>query len=390
MPPGDPGRDLLEQPAVAIGALGRVKLADVSRVLDGVVPGIVDAHIHQWDPFTTPREGSRVARAYKRAPGLVERIFPLLAGQANREGLVTARHVLRPYLPADYATDVRDVPAAVGAPVEALIHVEASWHGPDPADETRWVEALPFGEDGTPRLAAIVGHADPRAADFAATLDAHRAASERFRGIRCMAAWHPDPKVRNWSDGPGILRAPEFLRGFAALAERELTFDAYVYSHQLRDVRVLAEEYPDTTIVLDHFAPLVGWLGPMGRATGQTDAERAEIFSHWQNALAALAEHRNVVAKLSGFAFPALGLQEARIGRAALAELAAPLIDHTVDSFGGDRVIWGSNFPMDKAISTYVDVAGALADVLAPRGPDLLARVFRANALRAYRLARAE
>src|SRR3954451_14668082 len=125
----------------------------------------------------------------------------------------------------------------------------------------------------------------------------------------------------------------------------------------------------------------------MGRATGQTDAERTEIFSDWENALAALAQHRNVVAKLSGFAFPALGLQEPGIGRATLAELAAPLIDHTVDSFGGDRLLWGSTFPMDKAISTYVDVAGALADVLAPRGPDLLARVFRTNALRAYRLA---
>ena len=363
-------------------------MSSVSRILDGVVSGIVDAHIHQWDPFTTPREASRLAPVYKRAPRLINRIFPLLAGRANREGLVTARHVLQPYVPADYASDVRDVPEAVGAPVEAVIHVEASWHGPDPVDETGWVDRLPFGRDGAPGLAAIVGHADPRAADFATTLDAHRAASERFRGIRCMAAWHPDRKIKNWSDGPGILRAAGFLRGFAALAERNLTFDAYVYSHQLGDVRVLAGEYPDTTIVLDHFAPLVGWLGPMGRATGRTDADRAAIFSHWRDDVAALAEHRNVVAKLSGLAFPALGLQTPGVDRAALGELVAPLINHAVDRFGEDRVMWASNFPMDKAIAKYVDVAGALADVLAPRGPDLLARVFRTNAVGAYRLDR--
>jgi hypothetical protein len=43
---------------------------------------------------------------------------------------------------------------------------------------------------------------------------------------------------------------------------------------------------------------------------------------------------------------------------------------------------------MDKAIATYADVAGALTDVLASRGSDLLARVFRTNAVAAYRLDR--
>ena len=38
--------------------------------LQGVVPAIVDTHIHQWDPFTTPREASRLAPLYRRALGL--------------------------------------------------------------------------------------------------------------------------------------------------------------------------------------------------------------------------------------------------------------------------------------------------------------------------------
>ncbi|HEX4719133.1 MAG TPA: amidohydrolase family protein [Thermoleophilaceae bacterium] len=359
----------------------------VCAVMNGLAGArpIIDTHIHQWDPFTTPREVSRLAPVYRRAPRLFERLFPLLAGKANRETLLTPRHALRPYLPADYLRDVAALPATFGLQVEAVIHVEADWHSDDPVEETRWVDGLPFGRDGAPRLAAVIGHADPRQRGFAEVLDRHAAASGRFRGIRCMAAWHPDPKVRNWSAGERILRSPEFLRGFAALAERGLTFDAYVFSRQLPDVVVLAREYPDTTIVLDHYAPLVGWLGPMGKATGRTDSERADLLARWRDDIGALAEHPNVVAKHSGLAFPPLGFGQPGIDRAALAGKIRPLVDHVTDAFGEDRVLFGSNFPMDKAVTSYEVIAGALVDTLAPRGDRLLAKVFRENAERVYR-----
>jgi predicted TIM-barrel fold metal-dependent hydrolase len=48
--------------------------------------------------------------------------------------------------------------------------------------------------------------------------------------------------------------------------------------------------------------------------------------------------------------------------------------------------MFGSNFPMDKALATYPVVVGALLDILAPRGDDLLRKVFRENAERIYRL----
>jgi predicted TIM-barrel fold metal-dependent hydrolase len=201
-----------------------------------------------------------------------------------------------------------------------------------------------------------------------------------------MTTWHPDRKVKRWAATEGVLRSPGFLRGFAALAERGLTFDAYVYSNQLADVGVLATEYPETTIVLDHYAPPVGWLGPMGRGTGRTAAERDALLARWHDDLAALAPHDNVVAKHSGLAFPVLGLKEVGLGRAALAERVAPLVHHTTDVFGEDRLVFGSNFPMDKAVTSYDVVVGALVDLLAPRGETLLRKVFHDNAIRVYSL----
>lgn len=367
----------------------------MSRALAGIVSGIIDTHIHQWDPFNTPRTASALAPIHKRAPRLLAAALPLLVSRGNREMVRTPEHVATPYLPATYAADVAGVPDAVGVPVESVVHVQADWKTKDPlghAGETAWLETLPWGRDGNPQLAGIVGHADPRDARFAELLDAHAAASPRFCGVRCMGSWHRDRGVKSYADIEGLFRTPAFLSGFAALAERGLTFDAYVYSHQLSDVGVLAAEYPETTIVLDHFAPPVGWLGPMGKTTGRTQAERDALFEEWQTGISELAEaHPNVVAKLSGLSFPVLGMPTARWSRTDIAENVGSLIRHTVASFGPDRVTYGSNFPMDKAITDYPNLPGALldvlADVLAEYGDDVLLRnVFRDNAQRIYSL----
>ena len=358
----------------------------MTQTLSGIVPSIVDTHIHQWDPFTTPREASRLAPLYKRAPRLLERLKPVLLDQGTREMVRTARYAARPYLPADYASDVAGTVDAVGVPVEAAVHVQCGWHRPDQSEETAWLDALPFGSGGYPELAAIVGNADPRDPDFAAVLDAHARASTRFRGIRFMTTWHPDKGVKNWIDEEGVLRSAGLLRGFAALAERGLTFDAYVYSHQIGDVAVLAKEYPETTIVLDHYAPPVGIIGPMGRAAGHTESERAALLARWKDDLAQLGDYPNVVAKHSGLAFPMLGHREPGVGREELAERVSVLVGHTTDVFGEDRLMFGSNYPMDKAIASYGTVVGALADLLAPYGHEVLRKVFRDNAKVVYKL----
>jgi predicted TIM-barrel fold metal-dependent hydrolase len=200
-----------------------------------------------------------------------------------------------------------------------------------------------------------------------------------------MGAWHPDKGVRRYADEEGLLRSADFLRGFSPLAERRLTFDAYVYSGQIDDVAVLAAEYPETTIVLDHYAPPVGWGGPMA-GVGHTQADRDRLLGEWREAISALATHPNVVAKHSGLAFPILGLPNGVWDRERIADTMRPLIDHTQDVFGTDRTLFGSNFPMDKALAPYDQVVGALTDVLAPRGVDVLAAVFHENARRIYGL----
>jgi predicted TIM-barrel fold metal-dependent hydrolase len=194
--------------------------------------------------------------------------------------------------------------------------------------------------------------------------------------------------VRSWTSQAGLLASSDLLRGFAEVASRGLTFEAWVYSHQLADVAALAREYPQTTIVLNHYGTPVGIFGPRGRSTGHTDADRAGILARWRDDIAAVAAEPNVVAKQSGMGMPLLGLPTPPPGSTVdhdlLRDSMAPLVTHTADVFGPDRTLWASNFPIDKPNATLPMTVELLLEILGDRAePE---KLFRANAARIYRI----
>jgi L-fuconolactonase len=346
--------------------------------------GVIDPHIHLWDPLTTRRTTSGLARVFRPLPH-VPRAMRWVAPRADREFIGHPHHVLKPYLPVDHHADAGEVPVAT------VVHIEADWprgERRDSVDETRWLTALPFGQDGAPTLGALVVQVDPRFDDAGAILDEHLAVSPLVRGVRCVASHHPDPGVRDFADQPHLLIEPAFLKGFAALAERDLSFDVWCYSHQLPDVITLAREYPETTFVLDHHATPVGLLGPRGKTTGRTADERSALLATWRDDIAALATLSNVVAKHSGIGMPLLGANRARpLAADDLSELTdqvGPMIRHVHDTFGADRTMWASNFPIDKAELTLPATLRLVTDVL---GTDVdLTKLVRDVARRVYRI----
>jgi predicted TIM-barrel fold metal-dependent hydrolase len=269
-----------------------------------------------------------------------------------------------------------------------VVHVEAAWLGDDPSssvDETRWVSALPFGQAGAPELGAVVVHADPRWPAVGQVLDAHLAASPLVRGVRHSLA-HADGDVRSFEHDGAALADPAFLDGFAAVAARGLSFELWLYSHQLPLVPGLVAEFPETTFVLDHYATPVGLFGPRG-GTGSAGQRRA-LLDGWRDDLARVAAHPNVVAKHSGLGMPVLGgVPRRQLGVGSLSEVTervAPLVRHLHDCFGPDRTMWASNYPVDKPVLSLPATAKVLLDVLgADARPDQL---FSGVASRTYRL----
>ena len=265
--------------------------------------------------------------------------------------------------------------------------------GPDdmkPVGETEFVNGVAAmsasGRYGATRVAAaIVGFADLTLGErVGAVLDAHLAASPRFRGIRHAAGWDASDEVRNSHTKPprGLFLESGFRRGFAELGPRGLSFEAWLYHPQLADLVDLAKAFPETTIVLDHFG------GPLG--IGPYAGKRAEIFQSWKSAIRSVADCPNVVAKLGGLVMPLNGFglhkRAAPVTSSELADLTREWYLHTIDVFGPARCMFESNFPVDKVSCSYRVLWNSFKRIAAPFSSAEKAAMFSGTATRVYRL----
>ena len=260
-----------------------------------------------------------------------------------------------------------------------------------PVGETEFVDGVAAqsasGRYGETRVAAaIVGFADLTLGDTVdEVLEAHLAAARaRFRGIRHAAGFDPHDDVRNSHTNPpkGLLGMPRFRDGVRRLARHRLTFDAWLYHHQIPELTDLARACPEVTIVLDHFG------GPLG--IGPYAGQRAEIFGQWKKDIADLARCPNVAVKLGGINMAVNGFGWHRRDRPPTSEeLVAATGDyyvHTIDRFGPDRCMFESNFPVDKVSCSYVVLWNAFKRIAARFSPAERSALFHDTAARVYRL----
>ncbi len=182
-------------------------------------------------------------------------------------------------------------------------------------------------------------------------LDAHMAASPRFRGIRHASGWDASQEVRNSHTSPteGMLGDTTFREGFAELGRRNLTFDAWLYHPQIPELTDLARAFPNQLIVIDHCG------GPLG--IGRYQGKREEIFNTWKDDVIQLSKCQNVVAKIGGLLMPINGFGLHKRDKPAssqeLADATERYYMHMIEHFGVNRCMFESNFPVDKVSCSY-------------------------------------
>ena len=345
-------------------------------------PAIIDPHVHYWDPGTTPHQVTPLVKLFGRWPKLLERMVRRATPTPLVDFVGPPDHVLNAHLPATFlaSTGHHDV--------RGIVHVEAGWHGRGRvavAGETRWLDQL------DPPPLAIIGRANlANSADLEAVLDAHSLASGRLRGIRQSLSAHPAPGVYTW-ETPGLMGTDDFVAGFASLAERQLSFEAWCYSNQLGELDELLAAAPFTRVMLDHLATPVGLAGPYA-GVGNTQAERDSIKAQWREGLQAVAAHSQVHAKLSGLLMPACGFgfehREKPVSHQELVDAIGEPIMFAIETFGPERCLFASNFPMDKVSVSYEALYDAYIAIAANAGltPDQQVALFADNAAAFYRL----
>jgi predicted TIM-barrel fold metal-dependent hydrolase len=106
------------------------------------------------------------------------------------------------------------------------------------------------------------------------------------------------------------------------------------------------------------------------------DREEAGI-RRWRDGMNSLGKLDNVVAKISG-----LGMVE----HGWSAESIRPFVLGTIEAFGTGRVMFGSNFPVDRLYSSFDTLYSAFDSIVSDFSEAEQDQMFRANAERWYRI----
>jgi predicted TIM-barrel fold metal-dependent hydrolase len=256
------------------------------------------------------------------------------------------------YLLADYLDDTRAYELAKS------VHVQCGWSEPDPVGETQWLQSI-ADVHGFPH--GIVAYAALNESDVEPVLARHRQFAN-VRGIRQILNWHPDPR-KTYLSRPDMMLDAAWLRGFRLLKKYRLSFDLQLYPSQMADAASLAARHPDQAMILNHAGM------PVDR-----DPEGIEL---WRRGMRLLSASENVSVKISGLSIGDRSWTVAGI---------RPFILEAIDVFGVGRVMFASNFPVDKLHSSFATLYTGFEDVLAAFSPVERHKMFYANAERFYDL----
>ena len=218
-------------------------------------------------------------------------------------------------------------------------------------EETRWLLDL---ADHSPSILGVVGWADLRSPDIHSQLTS-LTQNPKLVGIRHIVQSDPDDR---------FLLQPDFLRGISALEEFNLAYDILIYPKHLPVAAEFVARFPRQRFVLDHMAK-----PPI--SSGEIDS--------WARGIHRLASFPNVHCKLSGLVTEAdwQHWQPAQI---------IPYLDVAFESFGPDRLMIGSDWPVCLVAAPYARTVNVVKSYLSPQTSECRDAVLGGNAQRFWSL----
>ena len=275
---------------------------------------IIDAHHHVW--------------TLNRTPWLAGPPVPRVFGDYGA--------LRRDYLIDEYATDVE----AAGVVKSVYVQVNVA-----PGDEIWEVEWTAAEGERKGLMQAIVGYADLRSPSLADTLEA-QSATQALRGIRQQLHWHTDP-LYCFADRPDLMGDIAWQAGLRELTRRGLHFELQVFTGQYDDTLAMIDRHAAQRFVLLH--------------AGMPEDRSADGRARWTSGLKQFAERPNVVVKLSALS---------TFARRLIVEEWTDIVRMTVDIFGPERAMFGSNFPIEKLWTDYSSLVAAMEAGLAIYTPE--------------------
>ena len=249
------------------------------------------------------------------------------------------------YMPEEYRTACGDVE------VEQYVFVQCECDGGQHLREVEWVSRLSHQDD---RIRGIVANAPlERGKEIDDDL-VELANNPLVKGVRRLLQ----------PESVDFCLHPTFIEGVRLLPYHGLSFDICIFHPQLANIIKFVRQCPEVSFILDHI--------------GKPDIKN-QVFEPWEKELKLLAEMPNVFCKVSGVA------TEADIHHWTPDDLK-PYIDHVIECFGIDRVMYGGDWPVARQATDYPRWVETLSWVTNGFSESESIKLFRENAISFYRL----
>jgi L-fuconolactonase len=200
----------------------------------------------------------------------------------------------------------------------------------------------------------IVGWVDLCSGDIRHRLERYQT-EKKIRGFRHI--------LQDEADRAYMLR-PDFARGIGSLREFGFTYDLLVHPDQLPNALQLARTFPEQPFIIDHLAK---------------PAIRDRELAEWKKGIFNISRMENVYCKLSGMVTEAHW--ESWTNKTFI-----PYLDVVVESFGTDRLLFGSDWPVCLLAGNYKEVLNIAEDYFSAYSPVEKEKIFGGNALAFYGL----
>ena len=297
---------------------------------------LIDCHFHIWDlkanyyPWLTDKVSENVTK---------------ITGDYSS--------IRKNYLIEDFRKDHG------GLNVVAAVHLQADVDPADSVKESAWLQSV-ADTTGNGMPQGFVARGDLSAPNAAEIIEAH-CAFPNMRGMR--VEMHPG---LNAAPDYNPLKDENWLHNFSLLEKHNLVFEVRAASpEQTEGVIRLMRDHPDTNFVFPHL--------------GLSIWRDEEAIAAWKRNIRIYGDLPNVYLKLSGYGLFGLGwtIDEVR-----------PYVLDCIEAMGPDRLVCGSNYPVDSMASSYVriwETHAALLDDAGCTGAER-GKIFHDNGKRLYRL----
>jgi len=289
----------------------------------------IDSHFHIW--------------RQKDQPWLVGPMVPRIFGPYEA--------IRRDYPIEEFLADQQN------SGVEKAVYVQTNWAKEDFESEVAFLTDTAKAS-GWPH--AIVGYADMTVDDVRPQIDRLKK-YPLLRGVRMQLHWHETPAFRFAKSADQVID-PVVKKNVARLKDYGLSFDLQLFPAQMKDGLELVGENPGTNFILTHTGMLTDLAEP--------------VVEEWKARLRTLAKAPNLYAKLSG-----LGTFVHRNDP----EVIGTVVDNAIDILGSDRLMFGSNFPIEKLWTSHAELIAAHRKAVAKHGAKAETDIFWNTAERVYR-----